>query len=425
MADESDAIRSRPQKFSLPPTFMTCVAIYIATCLVLLGLIAASPHHPVYDEAWYLATVELLKRDGISLAFIRDYPGPAGPLFTIVFAAVQSALALQLPWLRLVNFALLAASTLVMQRLLLLSELHLPALTRRQSAWLAGGLLSALPTVAVSTGMTLTEMPALFFVVVFLFAAMSAERANRFSYAWALVAGVALGLAVLGRQNYLVVLPCLALLADWPPRSLGARNPLIIAAAAVSLAAPVFLIWGGLLPPRMASLGYSILPFHAVLGAGYLGIVALLIAPEMIARLKLHPDLWIAVALAILSLALFGTPFVPMNAAMQFASPAVISAAGWTFSAAISIVAFVFLAAVGRYVWDHVNDRRIRFYGAAVLLGVASNTKIYQFSSRYIFVFLPFLLLLLAREIRLSWHLPWRLAAGATISLTSLASYFR
>jgi hypothetical protein len=66
----------------------------------------------------------------------------------------------------------------------------------------------------------------------------------------------------------------------------------------------------------------------------------------------------------------------------------------------------------------------ILFCGSSALIGLASNVKItHQFSSRYVFVFLPLLLLSLAGSVRLTWHFPIRVVAGAFISLLSLSSY--
>ncbi|HEY2754411.1 MAG TPA: hypothetical protein VGJ01_01560 [Pseudolabrys sp.] len=59
------------------------------------------------------------------------------------------------------------------------------------------------------------------------------------------------------------------------------------------------------------------------------------------------------------------------------------------------------------------------------MLGIISNAKItHQFSSRYVFVFLPFLLLAAAPAVRSTWHQPVRLAIGAGISLGALVSYY-
>lgn len=84
----------------------------------LCALVSLSPAHPVYDERWFLDTLDLLKRHGLSIAFLREFPGAAGPTFTLVFASVDRVVALSFPWLRLINVGLLAASVILMWRIL-------------------------------------------------------------------------------------------------------------------------------------------------------------------------------------------------------------------------------------------------------------------------------------------------------------------
>jgi hypothetical protein len=80
---------------------------------------------------------------------------------------------------------------------------------------------------------------------------------------------------------------------------------------------------------------------------------------------------------------------------------------------------------MGLYLWSNRADRMLVFFGLAALAGFASNVKItFQFSSRYDFVFLPLLLLSVSPAMRLTWHLPIRLAVGAAAGLLSLFSYF-
>jgi 4-amino-4-deoxy-L-arabinose transferase-like glycosyltransferase len=394
--------------------------------LVMLALIIRSPAHPVYDEGWFLSTLQLLRDEGFSVAFIRKFPGAPGPTFTFVYAAVESAFGLALPWLRLVSFALLCIAILLMYQLLRALRLRLPGISSAQSAWLTAGMLVALPTTAVSAGMTLTEMPALCCVMLCLWSIKRAEEATPYSAYWSLLAGAALGLAVLGRQNYLILLPSLALLLHWPVQVIRARDLAIVCLIAAALFAPVFLIWGGLVSPSSASsVGEQILPLYAILSAGYLAIAALIIAPEGLSRMVRGYDLWVSTALALIVAWLAPAPILPLHTVSAMAGPTISTIAAWTFTVLALALGFVFIAAMLRHMWDCRHDRWIRFCGTVVLVGAASNAKIYEFSSRYVFVFLPFLLLSLARQIRLSWHLPWRLAAGALVSLTSLASYLR
>lgn len=231
---------------------------------------------------------------------------------------------------------------------------------------------------------------------------------------------------MLGRQNYLIVLPCLLLFLDWPPATRRLSALAITALIAIVLVAPVFLLWGGLLPPRAVSaLGAYFQPFYVVLSFGYLGVIAAMIAPYFFAPVAKQNYRWWVASLALITVAVCGEPRIPMHTVLSVAAPAVLSIFGWIFTFAASIAAIAFIIAMSVHVWAYRDNHLIRFCGAVIFLGALSNIEIHQFSSRYIFIFLPFLLLMLAGKVRLSWHLPMRLTAGALVGLLSLASYFR
>src|SRR5262249_38237677 len=128
--------------------------------------------------------------------------------------------------------------------------------------------------------------------------------------------GVLLGTAVLGRQNYLLVLPCLLTLLIWDAR-IWARNLFLISvlcAATTAVVAPVFLIWGGLVPPKFASFDEGISVWNGVLTMGYAGLIGFLIAPDIIRGGTQYLFATFVVAIAIWLLT--GTPIMPMQTAL-------------------------------------------------------------------------------------------------------------
>lgn len=245
----------------------------------LVALVAASPTHPIYDEAWFVATVGLFQRHGLSLTFLREFPGAAGPTFTIVFAGINDLFGLAFPWLRLVNVFLLVATAAAIWRCLALTR---PAQSEPAAT---AAMLIVLPTVGVAAGMALTEMAAAFFVVLSLELLAQALAARPWpAVAWCAASGLSLAAAILGRQNYLVVLPCLGLAISWcdgaPDRDRTWRVA-IIAAVAVATVTPVFAVWGGLVPPRTAWSTSGLAPGNIIRGAGYAGVIVLLLAPAI------------------------------------------------------------------------------------------------------------------------------------------------
>jgi 4-amino-4-deoxy-L-arabinose transferase-like glycosyltransferase len=416
---------SRPFNDSLKTwNWVVIITANVALCV----LVAGSPHHPVYDEQWFLDTLDLLNRQGLSLGFLREFPGAAGPTFTLLFAAIDRVLTLSFPWLRFANVALLAAAATLIWRILAASpERNKDA----PSPALLAASLTTLPTVGVSAGMALTEMPALFFIVVSVFLLTLARAPNEKVPAWltAIGCGATIAFAVLGRQNYLVMLPALTLAFGWPPacRRHDLTRIAVIGAVVVVIAGPVFIVWGGLIPPKSAWSGDGFSPANAIRSAGYAGIIVLLFAPEIFRVLWQRKHLLAAAALASIPLSLAtDRARVPMASLVRpLVGEQAAAAIATGFSFLLSLSAVCFLCCFVFYLWQERTNWLTRFAGSTALLGILSNAKItHQFSSRYVLVFLPFIVLATAPAVRTNWHQPLRLALGACISLGALASYY-
>lgn len=397
----------------------------------LLLIVGRSPDHAVYDEGWYLDTIRLMRHFGLSIAFIKELPGPAGPTFTIVFAFVQNILGIKFPLLRLTNVLLLAISAVLLFRTLVTQAEAIGA--GRRLAGLPAGMFTVLPTVGVSAGMTLTEMPAVFFVALFLFAltkSLLTTSARR--YLLAILAGIAFAVAILGRQNYLVILPCLPVLVaghdiigDRPKRLVL----ILVLSAALLMVTPIFVTWHGLVPPATAFVGRGISPWHAILSAGYTGIIAALFAPKLYFPLSSASRSMLVLLLAAVAFDLFGTAGLsPMRSVMVAVEPmsgAISGAIDVAVGGILCLAAMAFLVAMVGHLWTYWDDRLIRFCSVVLSLGMLSNAAITsQFSSRYVVVFLPFLVVALSPYVRPTWNLPVRISACALLGLTSLLSYF-
>jgi hypothetical protein len=235
-----------------------------------------------------------------------------------------------------------------------------------------------------------------------------------------------LGLAILGRQNYLVIFPCLALLVNWKLFMPSFQRLILVGLVAALICGPVFLIWGGLVPPKSVPFGESISPWHFILSAGYLGIVVFIVEPSIYA--PVFGNRWMAIGATVVSLAIAGSmaiPVVPASTILSFLDKTTTWAIGWGFAWLIAFLAVAFLFAMGQRLYLQRGDRFMRFAGFTVILGAISNSNLAIFSSRYVFVFVPFLLINIAPSVKVTWHLPVRLAVSSSIGLLSLASYFR
>jgi hypothetical protein len=416
-------------------------ALIISANFALCALISASPHHPIYDEQWFLDTVTLLNQRGLSIEFIREFPGAPGPTFTMVYAILVALFHPTFPWIRFFNVAFLIASTVLMWRILALKHAdvarksslgELPSGPSPSPALLAASL-TVLPTVGVSAGMVLTETPALFFMTASLFllvSVMTRESWRPLSVPGSALCALGIAAAAIGRQNYLVILPCLPLAIRWPSGAANRRDIFriaIIIAIVVLLVSPFFIVWGGLIPPRSASNGFGMSLPHGILSAGYAGVIALLFAPE-IYRTLVKRKLLVAgiVTVSAALVVMMDEPTVPMASVLgAFFSDAFIITISTGFNVLLAFLAVSFLVCFSIFLWRQRMDWFTRLTGSTALVGILSNTKItHQFSSRYVFVFIPFFVLSMAPAVRSNWHQPLRLAAGACLSLAALSSYF-
>lgn len=394
-----------------------------AALLALIALIALSPARPIYDEAWFLDTMRLIERDGLSVKFLREFPGAAGPTFTLVFAAVDSLVGLAFPWLRLVNVALLTGTAALIWRGLVVAQPDAP------NPALTAAMLIVLPTAGVSAGLALTEVPAAIFAMLAIVMLVEAHAARApLAMACAALGGVALAAAILGRQNYLLVLPCLVLAVRWiggRPNLNDTWHAALLAAVAIVIVAPVFVLWGGLVPPRTAWSTAGFAPDNVVRGAGYAGVILLLLAPRIYAPLRQR--IWLAtIVLATIPIAyMLGGSFVPLRAIMMtlFGGRG-LTFIGWAAACLVSFAAPAFLLCFTLHLWRHRDQWLTRLSGAFVLLGLLSNAKItHQFSSRYVFIVLPFMVIA-AAAIRVTRWTPLQMTSAAGISLAALASYY-
>ena len=401
--------------------------VVITANVLMFVLILRSPPFPIYDEGNHLSFIGVLRTHGFSVDFLRAFPGPVGPLSTIIYDLVTRVIGFSFPFIRLFSFALLLGSAWVLSRVVSIGAWRS---TGQVTPGLAGALLTTLPTAGVSAGMVLTETPAMLFVIFSLLALTWSLSSHSLGVSLfsAAVAGVALGLAILGRQSYLVTVPCLLalLVSDTQRWTQDAIRIGVLCTATLAVTAPVFLVWGGLTPPGTSSLVAGIAPWHGVLAMGYAAIIAFLLAPDIFG--VAHMRKWRLIVTALLSLVawyLTAESFTPLRSTLvALVGEGGAAIIGALFCFVIAFLAIHFLVSMALYLWDNRHDRMILFYGIAALVGLASNVKItHQFSSRYVFVFVPFLLLSVVGSLRASRHLPIRVAAGACISLLSLSSY--
>jgi hypothetical protein len=395
------------------------LAIVLVAGAVLFVLIAVSPHRFLYDEAPYANYVTLLQKHGFTTEFMNSLSGSAGPLHGFVQALFAPLTDLQPVGMRFVNFFLL----------LIVAGILVGWLRHRGSgdAWAAALSILAMPMTWVLGGMALTEIPAMLFVTLSLYLqlrGLEALSCGRPVLGWFLTAAVALGIAVWGRQPYLLLagVPCLLAMLD---RRLWVSAAVFVSTV-VAFAVPMFLIWKGLVPPDYQSVtGGGVAPMHALNSLGYIGVVFLLLAPQP-RWLPLNLMAGIVILAGIVN-ALFGSlNLYPLRSIIdRYLSPSVVAVYGNLCGSLFISIGLIFLAWALWTLWRSRADLILVAIISGLLCVALSTLFISQgYSSRYTAMSLPYLVLATQAWRRWTMLNVITVAAGCGFGFLSLASYY-
>lgn len=382
--------------------------ILVLALAVLVVLVARSPDQLIYDEPPLVQYVPLLHRYGLSSAFMNSLTGAPGPLYAFVQGAFEPLTALQPVGMRLVNVALLVAVAAVLAGWLRY---------RNSPTWSATALsVLVVPMTWVMAGMALSELPAMLFVTISLCLQLTAltkiDRPATLLGLFALSA-VALGIAVWGRQPYLLLGGVPVLLAVVERRLRTAAT--LFCVVVIALSAPQFVVWRGLVSPtQQALVQRGLSATNAVLSLGYAGLCFVLLAP-----MTRWASLRMAVVLVTLAIALnaaFGVVTLePLRGVLQRFVPAWLLAWYGTLVGGLFLGwGLLFLTWLLRETWRRRDDTSLLLINLGLLCVTLSPVFIaHQYSSRYTAMSLPYLLL--AAE-------PWRRWGRLTVATTGAGS---
>jgi hypothetical protein len=414
MTPSDSDLRSKSSDGISPQTW-ACFGVCVAGLVTILAMDLITRKPLWKDEAWYLSSVPELLRLGFSPEFLRSLPGPAGPLFAVVHSLFKPLTSLDQPGVRLVTIALSVLTFLALGE----------AMKRRgvAHAWLKAPALMAAPMMFGPIGTAITEIPAaLFFCsgLALLLEALNREaRTARGDVPLAILAGVCLAIAISGRQQYLIA----ALGAVLLLRPGFWRVGVIYAVVALGLAAPLFLIWGGISPPKTAYVGSGLSVAHGLLSFSYAGFVYCLYDAGW-----LRKNLAINIALVMLTITLnvaFGflnhLPFQQL--AVRYLPPVIRQYYGLVGCGAMLGFGAMFLALLARVAWQGRHDRALLYLCVIAVLMLGAPAKItHMFSGRYIASALPILVMLAAERAPDTYFKAGRLALGCLLGAFSLAA---
>ena len=422
--ENSDAMQSPKERGRRKIGFAAGSVAIAILCL----FIVFSPRHMVYDELAHISNVSEVHRIGwIATLTSASNISAAGPLFTAIHLICEPWTKLSAPAIRLPNFILFIGLVLVLARTAQLLQLRDPAL--------AALSIIAVPFLWPAAGMALTEIPALFCYAASVLVCVGVEQAgNRVSVAricLALMGGILLGLACLGRQTYLATLLALPFLCRRELKTW--LSPALIAFSALSVCGWLFWVWGGLIPPSLkandAGLHYS----HGVLSFSYLALATLFLAPKWLlfekglSRKELVLIYAVGLGAAILTLAYPIAVIAPARSLMErILTPSLFAWYPRVISALLAGLAAIWLMKFARELWLYRDQRVWLFIHLSLLVLALTPIKIsHQFSSRYVVTDIALLVLLVwKRHDPISWVYGARVAFGTFIGAMILRTYF-
>lgn len=383
----------------------------------LAAAILLSPPQRVFDEEAYARYVDLLHRYGLSLALLQNLPGATGSLYGVFHFALEPVTGLDPMPMRLATFALLLVT-------IALVALGLQLL-KVADAWLIAAAILVVPMTWVLAGMALTGMPALVFVAANLVAqlrGLAALERGESPLPWFVLAGLLLGIAVLGRQTagVLAVPPFLLVLVD---RRL--LVPVLVQAALATLmASPLLIAWHGPVPPLDdTEAGFE--PENVLLALGYLLVGFLLLARHP-ARLLRWPSLAVGLVLVALNTCFeIALSFPLASLADNFLSEHAMHSYGIICGAILLWAGLVFLVWTIIQAWRGRHDpKTVLIHAGLLAISLAPAFIGTQFSSRYAAMALPYLILAAApyREPGLATNLKTVLGCG--FGLSALLGYY-
>jgi hypothetical protein len=451
------------------------VSLFAVFFCVSFVAIAVSPKAHIYDEIFYYQYVTDLNEKGLNVAYVRELIAPTGPLYGFIHAGISWFTGLSLVPMRLATNVMFALAGILVGCALWIS--------RSENFSSAPALAYGVPFAGVTFGLALTEVPALLAASAAVAALVGGlaliERNKKVdrsmlasthmpAYLLFVLASVLFAASVWGRQNYLAALIALPLLFFTDSRFLW-RPWLLVTVIAIGLSAVLFLIWNGLVPEAVrfvsdggkmdqkADVFFGMNIGYGILSLGYAAALFGVLAPGVFTARR---SVLVSCVLAALVASLLSPSlrFLPSyDALAPRLGPQLVPTAMVFFGALLAFFGLWLLASVGLRCWERIKqeDRsalgrgevhgekggrtrflaaiaasslNIRFYlfgAAAWLLILGTNMKIgHQFSSRYVVVALPFILITAAHHFRPTPIAAARLTVGFVASVAFLTKKY-
>jgi hypothetical protein len=405
--------------------------VLIAGLLLLSSAAIFNPNPFVFDEPLFPPNVELMEKYGFGKRFLLEMIDQApGPLYEFVHLPLKGITNLEPRPMRIVNlilfFLIIAVLSTIYQQ---------SSFARKQAIYLSFHII-AITTLWQVAGLVLTEIPAMLFATLsfligILLLKLPPEDTKR-TLLYSILMGITAGLAILGRTPYLVMIPAffgvLFVNRFFNKQEISipvAFGPFAIIALAMIV--PIFMIWGGMVPPLQPRVEGAIQPWHGLLACAYAGVIGFILNPKWF---KFNQTILILLLVAyiffyILGLLELGFEYAPMaTTVIRVAGLHAFNMYVKLISPLLATFGFYFLICCWYRGKENLTNLVYIFALLTSLAILASSAKIsHQFSSRYVAQAAPFLVIIFANiDERDNWK--WiRLGIGITMGFLSLNTY--
>lgn len=392
-------------------------------CIVLLAvLIGSSPSNLCYDEPYHISLAASVATTGLRSALVSsENQSAAGPLFPIIHSTLSTVTEMAAPAVRWVNFVCLI---LVIIIIALTFKQHV-----KSSSWVGSLAIISVPFLWPAVGMALTEMPALLAFSGFIYCISTIltneeSEISRRSIAWAALAGLALGISILGRQTYLIILPALAALFYTVPRKSVLWILCLLTAGITS--GWLFLLWGGLLPPSQTVVGEGLRIDHGFLSLSYIAAATLFINPRWMTPGNLYSIILVTAAAVLVAWLTRDYSSPPAKSLLlRFFSEPVARAIGFGIGAFLTGAGLLWAWQTLKALWiERFNPWRAFLFMILLALAAAPIKVSHLFSSRYVVGALGVLVLVTVTS-EDGRRVAARVILGSTLGAALLWTYYQ
>jgi hypothetical protein len=366
------------------------------------------------DESSQFSNLPKIAQYGIGTDFFAHYYGLAGPLHPILHYLLKPLTGATSPAARLPNLVFLLGIILIINDL---------SSEKKHIGW----LMMLFPMTYICAGYALTEIPAMFFLMLGTWVLFKKPA----QFVWIGVAAFLISLSVLGRVNYIVILPIYSVFAYFFYKK-NMYKSLSFNLLLYFLPFLLFYTWGGVIGPSGQSDYQTKYPFlsfeNLMLSLCFGAMMAFLISPFWyVDLLKYYKKLIPVIVLVFIWN--FWQPFYEFLPAKSVfytycTSPQQVMIANLFGSFSVCMV-LVFVVQLAIKTWFFRSDAYYVFLAIGTFTILATALKVtHIFSSRYPYQAIPFLLLLVTREpFQLRWWHLFFVFLGGSFGLVTWFAY--